>query len=184
MILIFLGPPFSGKGTQAQLLAKELNLPVFSMGQLIRDGNKAGNPKAVEGYQNYTLKGLHAPNSLKFELLKEKMDENKNGFILDNYPANQEDLDTLLNYLSVNLLTVDKVFYVNISVDEMKNRMVQRGRDDDKPETVLVRREVQDKDRQPVLVYFKDKGLLVEINGEGTIDAVQAVIRGELNDKN
>jgi adenylate kinase len=184
MILIFLGPPFSGKGTQATILGKELNLPMFSMGELIREGNRIGNPKAVEGYQNYVIKGLHVPNSLKFELLKEKMDENKNGFILDNYPATQEDLDTLLGYFEQNSLQVDKVFYVNISVSEMKNRMVQRGREDDKPEIVLVRREVQDKDRLPVLQYFRKKGLLAEINGEGAIDMVQAVIKGELNDKN
>jgi adenylate kinase len=184
MILIFLGPPFSGKGTQATILGKELNLPVFSMGELIREGNRLGNPKAVEGYQNYAIKGLHLPNSLKFDLLKEKMDENRSGFILDNYPATQEDLDTLLNYLSQNSLQVDKVFYVNITISEMQNRMVQRGRDDDKPEIVLTRREVQDKDRLPVLEYFKQKGLLTEINGEGTIDAVQAVIKGVLNDKN
>jgi adenylate kinase len=184
MILIFLGPPFSGKGTQAQILAKELSLPVFSMGQLLRDGNQAGNPKAVEGYRNYVIKGLHVPNNLKFELLKEKMDENKSGFILDNYPATQEDLDTLQNYLTQNSLQVDRVFYINISIEEMKNRMVQRGRDDDKPGTVLIRRDVQDKDRLPVLAYFKEKGLLAEINGEGAIDTVQAVIRRELNDKN
>jgi len=57
------------------------------------------------------------------------MDENKSGFILDNYPATQEDLDTLQNYLTQNSLQVDRVFYINISIEEMKNRMVQRGRD-------------------------------------------------------
>jgi adenylate kinase len=184
MILIFLGPPYSGKGTQAEILGKELSLPVFSMGELLREGNRLGNPKAVEGYQTYVIKGLHVPNSLKFDLLKEKMDENKSGFILDNYPATQEDLETLLNYLLENSLRVDKVFLISLSVEEMKNRMVQRVRDDDKPEIVLVRRQVQDKDREPVLNYFREKGLLAEINGEGTIEAIQTEIRKVLNDKN
>jgi adenylate kinase len=182
MILIFLGPPYSGKGTQAEILGKELNLPVFSMGALIREGNRLGNPKAVEGYQNYTLKGLHLPNSLKFDLLKEKMDANKSGFILDNYPATQEDLDTLQNYLAENNLRVDKVFYVNISEDAMKARITERGREDDKLETVLTRKTVQDQDRLPVLQYFKEQGLLVEINGEGSIEDVQTKIREALND--
>jgi adenylate kinase len=184
MILIFLGPPYSGKGTQAEILGRSLSLPVFSMGELIREGNKLGNPKAREAYQNYIIKGLHAPNVLKFEFLKGKMDQNKNSFILDNYPATQEDLETLLNYLKENSLQVDKVFYINISVEEMKKRMVQRGRDDDKPETVLIRREVQDQDRLPVLEYFKEKGILVEINGEGSVETVQTKIREALNDKN
>jgi adenylate kinase len=182
MILIFLGPPYSGKGTQATILGKELNLPVFSMGELIREGNRLGNPKAVEGYQNYTVKGMHVPNSLKFELLRERMDENRNGFILDNYPATQEDLDTLLNYLLENSLQVAKVFYISISAEAMKARITERGRDDDKLEIVLTRKEVQDKDREPVLQYFKEKGMLTEINGEGSIEDVQAKIREVLND--
>jgi adenylate kinase len=180
MILIFLGPPYSGKGTQAEILGKSLSLPVFSMGELIRQGNKLGNPKAVEAYQNYIIKGLHAPNILKFGLLKEKMEQNKNGFILDNYPATKEDLETLLSYLKGNPLRVDKVFYINISVEEMKKRIVQRGRDDDKPEIVLIRREVQDRDRLPVLEYFKGKGILVEINGEGPVGNIQERILKEL----
>jgi adenylate kinase len=182
MILIFLGPPYSGKGTQATILGKELNLPVFSMGELIREGNRLGNPKAVEGYQNYTVKGMHVPNSLKFELLRERMNENRNGFILDNYPATQEDLDTLLNYLLENSLQVDKVFYISISAEAMTARITERGRDDDKLEIVLTRKEVQDKDREPVLQYFKEKGMLTEINGEGSIEDVQAKIREVLND--
>jgi len=184
MILIFLGPPYSGKGTQAQILGKDLNLPVFSMGALIREGNRLGNPKAVEGYQNYTLKGLHVPNSLKFELLKEKLDQNKTGFILDNYPATREDLETLLNYLAENSLQVDKVFYVYISAEVMKARITERGREDDKLETVLTRKIVQDQDRLPVLEYFKNKGMLTEINGEGSVEAVQTKIREALNDQN
>ena len=182
MILIFLGPPYSGKGTQAEVLGKQFNLPVFSMGQLIREGNKLGNPKAVEGYQNYVIKGLHVPNALKFVLLREKMDENKTGFILDNYPATQEDLDTLNKYFLENNLQVDKVFYIYISAEVMKARITERGREDDKLETVLTRKTVQDQDRLPVLQYFREKGMLAEINGEGSIEAVQTKIREALND--
>jgi adenylate kinase len=184
MILIFLGPPYSGKGTQAEILGKDLRLPVFSMGELIREGNRLGDPKAVEGYKNYSMKGLHLPNSLKFDLLKEKMDENKNGFILDNYPATQEDLDTLLNYLTQNSLQVDKVFYINISTEAMRARITERGRDDDRLEIVLTRRDVQDKDRLPVLEYFRTKGILTEINGEGEITDIQTKIREALDDQN
>jgi adenylate kinase len=183
MILVFLGPPFSGKGTQAEILSKELGISVFSMGAIIRDAYAEDYPRAKEGYENYSMKGLHLPNEIKFPWLIKKIDGQED-FILDNYPGNQEDLDTMLNYLAENSLQIDKVFCVNISIEEMKNRMIQRGRPDDNPEIVLTRREIQDKDRQPVLEYFRQKGLLAEINGEGTIDAVHAAIKGELNDKN
>lgn len=176
MILVFLGPPYSGKGTQAELLAKQLKIPVFSMGLLIREAYENKDPKAVKGYEQYAMRGMHLPNKLKFHLLKEKLDEDKGNFILDNYPATQGDLNALMNYLSKRFLQVNKVFYINISVAEMEKRMVDRGRKDDKFEIVMRRREIQDKDRLPVLTYFNSKGLLEEIKGEGSIKEVHGRI--------
>ncbi|MEK7160017.1 MAG: nucleoside monophosphate kinase [Patescibacteria group bacterium] len=172
MILVFLGPPYSGKGIQAELLSKQLKIPVFSMGLLIRRAYENKDPKIVKGYKQYALKGMHLPNKLKSHLLKKKLDENKGNFILDNYPATKEDLDEFLNYLSKHFLQVDKVFYINISISEMKKRIVDRQRKDDKFDIVLKRRHIQDKDRIPVLAYFNSKGLLKEINGEGSIEDV------------
>jgi adenylate kinase len=180
MIIVFIGPPLSGKDTQTGILGKELNLPVFSMGALIREGVKNGDPKAIEGYENYSLKGLHLPNSLKFHLLKTKLDQHKDGFILDNYPATEEDLEMLNNYLLQNDLEIDKAFLIKISVEEMKNRLGARNRQDDDPKIAMERREVQDMDREPVLEFFKEKGLLIEINGEGSIDGVHKRITERL----
>lgn len=182
MILVFIGPPYSGKGTQAQLFGKELNLPVFSMGELIRKAYERKDPRAVEGYEKYGMKGLHLPNSLKFYLLEEEMNKNKDGFILDNYPATQEDMDTLFPYLSANNLKIDKVIYMPISFEEMTKRIVFRNRKDDRREIVLKRREEQGKDRIPVLEYFKTQGILKEINGEGSIEGVYSRIREAIND--
>lgn len=176
MILIFLGPPYSGKGTQAELLSKQLKIPVFSMGLLIREAYEKKDPKAVKGYEQYAMRGMHLPNKLKFHLLKEKLDENKGNFILDNYPATQEDLEVFLNYISTHSLQVDKVFYISISVEDMKKRIINRRRKDDKLEIILKRREEQDKDRLPVLTYFNSKGLLEEIKGEGSIKEVHGRI--------
>jgi len=180
MILVFLGPPYSGKGTQAKLLAKQLKIPVFSMGLLIREAYEKKDPKAVKGYEQYAMRGMHLPNKLKFHLLKEKLDEDKGNFILDNYPATQGDLNTLMNYLSKRFLQVNKVFYINISVAEMEKRIVDRQRKDDKFEIVMRRREIQDKDRLPVLTYFNSKGLLEEINGEGSIEQIHRKIQKAL----
>lgn len=181
MIIILLGPPYSGKGTQAEILSKKLNLPVFSMGGIIRDAYNQNLPRAREGYENYSLKGLHLPNEIKFPWLKEKLNGLKD-FILDNYPATKEDLDYFLKFSRENNLETKKVFMVDISIEEMRKRMIQRGRKDDKPEVVMERRQIQDKDRLAVLNYFQEQGLLVKINGEGTIEEVQARIMEALND--
>ena len=180
MIIIFIGPPFAGKGTQTEILSNKLKLPVFSMGKLIREAYKEGNPKAVEGFEKYSMKGLHLPVSLKFDLLKEKMDSAQNGFILDNFPATKEDLDIFIEYLDKNRLSVDKVFYINFSQEEANNRITRRGRADDNINVIMKRREVQDKDRQPVIEYFKSKGFLEEINGEKEVEDVHREILNKL----
>lgn len=181
MILVFIGSPYAGKGTQVGLISKKFGIPVFSMGNLIREAYKEGNPKAVEGFTNYSMKGLHLPISLKFDLLKERIDLLENGFILDNFPATKEDLETFLPYLKQKSKNIDKVFYINISKEEMLKRMIFRGREDDKEEIVLKRREVQDQDRIPVIEYFKKEGILEEINGEKPIPLVQEEIISCLN---
>lgn len=180
MNIIFIGPPYAGKGTQAERLSKKLGLPVFSMGKLIREGYEARNPKAVEGFEKYSMKGLHLPNSLKFDLLKEKLDISKKGFIIDNYPATQEDLDTFLNYINSYSLNINKVFNIRISEEDMKNRIISRGRQDDAPEILLRRRKIQDKDRLPVINYFRNKGILVDIDGKKSIEEVEGDILSAL----
>lgn len=176
MIIILTGPPFAGKDTQAKLLTEKLGLPVFSMGQIIRDAYATGNPKAIEGFEQYSMKGLHIPNNLKFDLLKEKLDQTSKGYILDNYPATQEDLDTYLAYLEGKQQRVDCVIYLTVSKEEMLSRMTSRGRADDTPEIVLQRRENQDKDRDAVITYFSQKGILEEINGENEIETIDQEI--------
>lgn len=186
MILIFIGPPYSGKDTQAKLIAKEFGLSIFSMGNLIRQAYEAGDSKAIEGFENYSMKGLHVPISLKFALLKKKMEEQKDGFILDNFPATKEDLDTFNEYIKKNSLVINKVFYLNVSEDEMMKRRVERGRLDDEVEILQKRREEQDKDRSEVIKYFKNEGILKEINTERqSIEETHEEIMKELrNDKN
>ena len=165
MIIIFIGPPLVGKGTQAKILSEKLDLPLFSIGAILRSSKQ-------KAYEKYAMKGKNLPTELKFNLLEEKMNENKNGFILENFPATKDDLDTLIKYLSQNNLKVDKVFNLTISYTEMSKRMKTRERADDTEEIVSKRQEIQSKDREPVIDYFKNLEILVNINGEGSVENV------------
>ncbi len=181
MILIFIGPPFSGKGTQAELLGEKLRLPVLSMGNLIREAYKAGDKDAIEGFERYSLKGLHLPIVLKFKFLKKELDNLRENFILDNFPATQEDLDAFNDYILINNLKVDKVLFINISEKEMMSRLKIRGRKDDNPQVVIKRRKIQDSDREAVITFYKKQNILIEINGEKDIETVQNEIQRHLN---
>jgi adenylate kinase len=177
-IFIFLGPPFSGKETQTIPLSKELEIPVFSMGGLIREARQT-DPEINDAFEKYTLHSMHVPIDIKFDLLEQKMDSAPNGFILDNFPATAEDLDALNEYVKAHELRVNKVFYLAISEGTTKERFEsnpQRGRADDTLETILKRREIQDEDIKPVLEYFKAQDILLEINGEQSIEAVSDMI--------
>lgn len=181
-IYIFVGPPYSGKETQTTPLSYELDLPVFSMGQLIRDA-RISDPKIELAFQEYSLKGLHVPIEIKFELLKNKMDQAERGFILDNFPGSEEDLRVFNQYVDENSLEIENVFYLNISEEEMIRRFEanpHRGRADDSKETLGIRSRIQGEDREVVLNFYKEKGKLVEINSELPIEMVGKMIKANL----
>lgn len=185
MIVIFIGPPFAGKDTQTNLLSETFNIPALSMGAIIREAYEKGDPRAIEGFENYYIKGMHVPDKLKFPLLEKQMDEALNGFILDNFPATQEDVETFNNYLAEKGLKVDSVFLITISEEEIFNRMKAkaRGRKDDTKEIVMKRKEIQDKDREAVIKFYTENNLLHKINGEGTVEEVHQQILDMLNSK-
>lgn len=181
-INIFLGPPFSGKETQTSKLSERFGVPVFSMGHLIRQA-KDTDPVFLAAFNKYSLNGLHVPIDIKFGLLKREMDNNPNGFILDNFPASQEDLDVFNEYAREKELKVNKVFYLNISQEEMFKRFERdtaRNRPDDNRETIATRRAVQGADLVPVIEYYRSTGQLVEIDGEQPEDVVSEAISNYL----
>ena len=169
MNIIFIGPPLGGKGTQAKLLSQKLHIPVFSVGALLRK-------HAKDGYQQYAMKGRNLPAALKFNLLKEKLDTAKSGFILENFPAAEDDLMVFLDYLKNHKLTIDKVFNITISEEEAKKRMRHRGRVDDAADIIKNRRNIQGKDRKSVLSYFSKMGVLVAVDGQGLVEEIHKKI--------
>lgn len=181
MIIIFLGGPYSGKGTQAKMLGEKLNLSVFDMGQLIRSAREAGDERAILGFEQYSMKGLYVPTHLKFPFLREKMEQATSGFILDHFPATQDDLTVFLDYIKEKNLSINKVFNIRLSEEEMLKRFKERGRPDDTPEIIKKRREIQEIDRKPVIDYFKIQGLLEEIDGDSSIKNIQEEILRRLS---
>jgi len=128
-ILIFIGPPGSGKGTQADMLAEIINLPSISPGELIRHEQEIGS-KVGKQTKKFSDKGDLVPNSLIENLLHQRLDnkDTKAGFILDGYPRGQHQLDSLINKLGEITKDDDKIYTLEIWVsdNEVKERISGR----------------------------------------------------------
>jgi adenylate kinase len=127
MNLILLGPPGAGKGTQAIRLAKALNIPHISTGDLLRENVKKATDLGKEA-KNFMERGLLVPDELVARMLSERFDSSdaKNGFILDGYPRNINQAKTLDEMLSQRKMAVDAVVYLDSSEPVIIQRLSGR----------------------------------------------------------
>ncbi len=176
--LIFLGPPGSGKGTQAQELSKELNIPHISTGEMLREAI-AKQTALGQKAQAYVDKGELVPDELLLGLIEERLNEEdaENGWILDGFPRNvpqAEFLDQLLQKLdkfseqAINLEVPDEVII---------DRLLLRGRKDDNEETIRRRLEVYREKTQPVLNYYRQQDRLSSVDGNRKLQEVTKTLK-------
>ncbi len=116
MRIILLGPPGAGKGTQAKRLAEELSLAHISTGDILRENVKNATPLGKEA-KDFMDKGLLVPDELVAKMLMQRFDSSdvKEGFILDGYPRNLNQANTLDNMLREKNMPLDYVFYLDTS---------------------------------------------------------------------
>ena len=185
MRIVLLGAPGSGKGTQAALLVKELNLPHISTGELLRSAVKAGTGLGLKA-KEVMDRGELVSDEIVLGLLEERLsgDDVGNGFILDGYPRNltqAEALDVLLEKLGQ---PVEEALQIDIDVDMVVARIAKRaaeeGRSDDTEETVRNRMKVYADQTAPVVGFYADKGVLSRVLGDGSIEEVFRRIMGVL----
>ncbi len=204
MILILLGPPGAGKGTQAKLLARDLQIPHISTGDMFRD-HKARGTELGKRVQAIMDSGGLVPDEVTNDMVKERLSrpDVASGFILDGYPrttAQAEFLEGLLrgrepakvlSYEVVEKVLVDRmggrrscpscgaVYHVTASPPKVAGTCDKDGgklvlRDDDRPETVTRRLQEYQQKTEPLKRWYRERGSLVEIDGMGAPDAVRA----------
>ena len=185
MRIVLLGAPGSGKGTQAALLVKELNLPHISTGELLRSGVKAGTELGLKA-KEVMDRGELVSDDIMLGLLEERLSQPdvEGGFILDGYPRNLAQanaLDALLERLGQ---PVDEALQIDVDVEMVIARIAKRaaeeGRSDDTEETVRNRMKVYSDQTAPVVDYYAENGVLSRVLGEGSIDEVFRRIVGVL----
>lgn len=185
MRIVLLGAPGSGKGTQAALLVKDLDLPHISTGELLRSAVKAGSELGQEA-KAVMERGELVSDDIMLGLIEERLSrpDASVGFILDGYPRNlaqAEALDTLLKRLEQ---PVDEALQIDVDVEmvieRIAGRAAEEGRSDDTEEVVRNRMKVYSDQTAPVVDFYAQKGLLSRVLGDGTIEEVFQRIKGVL----
>jgi adenylate kinase len=186
MRIVLLGPPGSGKGTQAAMLVKQLGVPHISTGALLRNAAKRGTELGLKA-KALTDKGELVPDDVISDMIEERLSraDVANGFILDGYPRNlaqAKSLDELLERLDK---PVEEAILIDIKPELIIKRIAKRaqeeGRADDTEETVRNRLQVYSEQTAPVADYYAERGLLTRVLGEGGVDEIFQRIRSILN---
>ena len=158
MRIVLLGPPGSGKGTQATMLVEQLKLPHISTGALLRNAAKRGTALGLQA-KAITDKGELVPDDIMSDMIEERLsrDDVANGFILDGYPRNvsqAESLDAMLERLNT---PADEAIHIDIDPEQIIKRIAKRaeeeGRSDDTEATVRNRMRVYAEQTAPVADY-------------------------------
>ena len=175
--LLLLGPPGAGKGTQAERLVKALGIPQIATGDMLRAAAKAGTPIGREA-AGYMERGELVPDAVVIGVAEERLrqPDARAGFILDGFPrtaGQAEALDRMLEQLGVRL---ERCVALRLDEETLVRRLLKRaaieGRSDDSEATIRKRMRVYRESTEPLVDYYRRRGVLVEVDGEGSIETV------------
>ncbi len=177
MRIVLLGPPGSGKGTQATLLKERLGVPHISTGDLLRSAVADRTPLGLKAKEAMDAGNL-VSDDLVLGLIEERMglQDVKAGYILDGYPRNLAQAHALDDVLGRLALPVQKALSLIVDEEQIVQRLAKRaqeeGRSDDTEEVVRNRLMVYREQTAPVAGYYQSHGLLVEVDGIGTVQQI------------
>ncbi len=177
MRLLIMGPPGAGKGTQAKYVAEHFKIPAISTGDIFRANVSNGTPLGVEA-KKYMDAGEYVPDQVTNLMVRNRIDDPDatNGFLLDGYPrtlSQVEELDGMIEFTGHRL---DAVVVLTVDRDEIVERLLQRaqveGRADDTEDVIRRRQEVYAEETEPLIEIYRDRGILIEVDGMGEVPEV------------
>ncbi len=205
MNIIFLGPPGAGKGTQAQLLTKELGIPQISTGDMLRKAMREGTKTGLEA-KRYVESGGLVPDEVVIAIVKERLaeDDCKNGYMLDGFPRTVFQAEELAKFAKIDV-AVDLDLPDEVIVERLSGRRVcpncnatyhvsQLGgstackncgaeliqRKDDSEETIRNRLKVYTEQTAPLIDYYRRQGILRTVDCQGTVEENFALVKRAL----
>ena len=184
MRVILLGPPGVGKGTQAKILVQELGIPQLSTGDILRSAIANKTPLGIQA-KAIVDSGDLVSDDIVNGIVSERIDQADcaNGFILDGFPRTIAQADALGAMLAGKGLSLDAVVAITADADTLVARVANRAKEtggarpDDNSEVVRKRLEVYRELTEPLIAYYRDKGMLRVVDGMAPVETVTAAIR-------
>jgi adenylate kinase len=184
--LLLLGPPGAGKGTQAERLVHKIGIPQISTGDMLRAAVAAGTDVGKQA-QAVMERGDLVSDAIVISVAEERLGQHdaRQGFILDGFPrttTQAEALDALLSRLGTPL---ERCVALVADEAELVARLLKRaeveGRSDDNEETIRKRMRVYRDRTEPLVAYYRERGLLRDVPAAGSIDEVEKRIEEALS---
>ena len=181
--IVILAPPGAGKGTQGKLISAEAGIPHINTGEMFR-AEVAAESDLGRRVRAILDAGDLVPDELTIEVVRARLgqEDTMEGFVLDGFPrtlAQAEALDRLLEELDRDELSVVLDFHVSdaIAAQRLLGRAGQEGRSDDTRATIQHRLDVYHDNTEPLVGYYRNKGILVGIHADRTVAEVFAEVQ-------
>lgn len=177
MRLLIMGAPGAGKGTQAHSIAERYGIPAISTGSIFRRSVSLGTPLGLK-IESLLARGEFVPDTMTEHVVAERLSEPDvaNGWLLDGYPRTVHQVMALDMYLAGKGQQLDAVISLQVPIDALVARLFQRarleGRSDDNCDTISRRMQNYVVETQPLMDIYRDRGLLVEVDGVGRVNEV------------
>jgi adenylate kinase len=182
--LLLVGPPGAGKGTQAVRLAERLDVPHISSGDLFRANLQPGaeTPIGLEA-KRYIDAGDLVPDSVTIAMMRDRLaeDDAVKGFVLDGFPRNLSQANSLDQLLAERSEDIDTVVELKVPEDELVRRLLGRGRTDDTEDVIRRRQQVYRDETAPLLEHYSDR--LVTINAVGAVEEITDRVSDALRER-
>lgn len=185
MRLLFMGPPGAGKGTQAKIIANSYNIPQISTGDILRQAIKNGTELGLKARKIMDEGGL-VPDEIVIGIVKDRIKEPDalNGYILDGFPRTVQQADALKSMLAEMGQSLNAALNIDVPSEELVRRLLERAKIENRPDDTeeVIRNRLQTYQNQtlPLIEYYRKAGILKDIDGVGSLEAITGRIRNSL----
>ncbi len=179
--MLIIGPPGSGKGTQAERIIGELGIVAISTGDIFRANVKGETPLGLEA-KKYMDNGDFVPDSVTNRMVRDRLAQSDvaDGFLLDGYPRTSPQVDELDDILASASASLDIVLQLTADDEELVKRLlgraVETGRSDDTEAVIRHRLDLYREQTEVVVSRYAERGILAKVDGLGEMDDVTARI--------